>query len=164
MGKVVTKEEFVSLRTKIKKKTIVFTNGCFDILHPGHVDYLNRAKKLGDILVVGLNSDASVRRLKGPTRPVNKEQDRALVLSNLRSVDYVIIFEEDTPYELIKAVEPDFLVKGGDWPVDKIVGADIVCQKGGKVLSLNFLPGYSTTAIIERILRLEEQKNKLDLD
>ncbi|KUJ96533.1 MAG: D-glycero-beta-D-manno-heptose 1-phosphate adenylyltransferase [Desulfonauticus sp.] len=158
MGKVVSKEEFLKLKEKFQGKRIVFTNGCFDILHPGHVDYLNRAKELGDILVVGLNSDASVRRLKGAKRPVNGEQDRAFVLSNLKAVDYVIIFEEDTPYELIQAIEPDFLVKGGDWPVEKIVGADIVLKKGGQVLSLEFLPGYSTTFLIEKILTLEKEK------
>ena len=132
-------------------KTIVFTNGCFDILHAGHVSYLDRAAKLGNVLVVGLNSDASVQRLKGPARPVNSQQDRALVLGALRSVDYVTVFEEDTPLELIKALQPDVLVKGGDYLVEQIVGADIVTNRGGRVLSLPFVEGKSTTSIIERM-------------
>ncbi|GAB6111476.1 D-glycero-beta-D-manno-heptose 1-phosphate adenylyltransferase [Desulfomicrobium salsuginis] len=133
---------------------VVFTNGCFDILHPGHVDYLQRARDLGERLVVGLNSDASVRRLKGPTRPVNDEASRAMVLSALSCVDHVVIFEEDTPYELIRAVAPDILVKGGDWSVDRIVGRDLVEERGGRVLSIPLLPGHSTTGIIDRILAL----------
>lgn len=132
-------------------KTVAFTNGCFDILHAGHVTYLRQAAKLADALVVGLNSDASVRRLKGPTRPVNAQDDRALVLASLRSVDYVCIFDEDTPYELVKAVQPDVLVKGGDYLIEQIVGADIVTARGGRVLSLPFVEGKSTTAIIERM-------------
>lgn len=133
---------------------VVFTNGCFDILHPGHVDYLQRARNLGERLVVGLNSDASVRRLKGPTRPVNDEASRALVLAALACVDHVVVFEEDTPYELIRAVAPDVLVKGGDWSVDRIVGRDLVEARGGRVLSIPLLPGHSTTAIIDRILAM----------
>ena len=133
---------------------LVFTNGCFDILHPGHVDYLQRARDLGERLVVGLNSDASVRRLKGPTRPVNDEASRALVLAALACVDHVVVFEEDTPYELIRAVAPDVLVKGGDWSVDRIVGRDLVEARGGRVLSIPLLPGHSTTAIIDRILAM----------
>lgn len=130
---------------------VVFTNGCFDILHAGHVQYLQQAKELGDILVVGLNSDASVRRLKGPTRPVNNQDDRALVLAALEAVDYVIIFEEDTPYKLIAEIQPDTLVKGGDWKESDIVGADIVTAKGGKVISLPFKEGLSTTGLINKI-------------
>lgn len=129
---------------------MVFTNGCFDILHVGHVRYLTEAKKLGAVLVVGINSDESVRRLKGPTRPVNAAPDRAEVLTALSAVDYVIEFSEDTPLELIKEVKPDVLVKGGDWPIDKIVGADVVQSYGGEVKSLSFIDGYSTTAILER--------------
>ncbi len=143
--------EAATIRTSRPGKRIVFTNGCFDILHPGHVDYLARARDLGDLLVVGLNSDASVRRIKGTTRPVNPEHDRALVLGALACVDHVVIFSEDTPYRLIQAVLPDVLVKGGDWPVEKIVGRDIVEARGGRVLSIPLLPGYSTTRIIERI-------------
>ncbi len=154
--KIISLDDFASLGSSLTDKRIVFTNGCFDILHAGHVDYLIRARKLGDVLVVGLNSDASVQRLKGPARPVNKEQDRALVLSALACVDYVIIFEEDTPYFLIQAVRPNVLVKGGDWPVEKIVGRDIVEAGGGQTLSIPLLPGYSTTGIIERICQAQD--------
>lgn len=132
-------------------KTVVFTNGCFDILHRGHVAYLNEAKKLGDYLIVGLNSDASVKRLKGEERPVNKELDRKFVLENLKAVDHVEIFEEDTPLNLIKKVTPQILVKGGDWKPEQIVGSDHVMQNGGNVYSLNFVDGYSTTNIIKKI-------------
>lgn len=131
---------------------IVFTNGCFDILHPGHVTYLAAARTLGDALVVGLNSDASVRRLKGPKRPVLDERERATVLSHLEMIDFVCIFDEDTPYELISTLQPDVLVKGGDWDVSGIVGRDIVEARGGRVLSIPFVEGKSTTGIIERIL------------
>ena len=132
------------------KKKIVFTNGCFDLLHVGHVRYLNQARSRGDVLFVGVNSDASVKRLKGPTRPVQNESDRAEILSNLKAVDFVSIFDEDTPYELIKVVRPDILVKGGDWKPDQIIGSDIVLSYGGKVESLMFVEGKSTTAIIEK--------------
>ena len=132
-------------------KRVVFTNGCFDVLHPGHVDLLKRAKAEGDVLVVGLNSDASVRRQnKGPERPVNSEAVRAFMLAHLAAVDYVVIFSEDTPFELIRALEPDVLVKGGDWTPDKIVGADLVLARGGKVLSLPLLGDFSTTAWLEK--------------
>jgi rfaE bifunctional protein nucleotidyltransferase chain/domain len=134
-------------------KTIVFTNGCFDIIHAGHVQYLEQAKQLGEILIIGLNSDASVKRLKGSLRPFNTEQDRAIVLAALAAVDYIIIFAEDTPYELIKQIQPDVLVKGGDWAVDKIVGADIVQAKGGKVLSLPYKEGLSSTNLIKAMGR-----------
>ena len=130
---------------------IVFTNGCFDIMHAGHAQYLEEARAMGDVLIVAMNSDASVRRLKGPKRPVIGQQDRALMLAALESVDYVVIFEEDTPYEVIKILEPDLLVKGGDWTPDQIVGADIVLARGGEVKSLPFRPGLSTSSIIERI-------------
>jgi len=128
---------------------LVFTNGCFDILHAGHVLYLEQAKALGDILIVGLNSDASVKRLKGESRPVNSQQNRSIVLAALAAVDYVIVFDEETPYELIKAIQPDVLVKGGDWSEDSIVGADIVKAKGGEVISLPFWEGLSTTNILK---------------
>ncbi|MGE4297816.1 MAG: adenylyltransferase/cytidyltransferase family protein [Desulfovibrionaceae bacterium] len=134
------------------KKKIVFTNGCYDILHPGHVDLLARARFLGDLLVLGLNSDASVRSLgKAPGRPVNPLAERAYVLAHLASIDFVVPFDESTPYELIKAVRPDILVKGGDWGVDAIVGRDIVEADGGQVYSLPLLPGYSTTGFIAKI-------------
>ena len=136
---------------KNQNKKIVFTNGCFDILHSGHVAYLNEAKEQGDLLFVGLNSDSSVKRLKGEERPINAEKDRQYVLENLRCVDCVEIFSEDTPYHLIEAVNPDVLVKGGDWRVDQIVGSDLVLKKGGEVKSLQFKDGYSTTSVIEKI-------------
>lgn len=134
-----------------KGKKIVFTNGCFDILHRGHVTYLAEAKKLGDLLVMGVNSDASVKRLKGPERPINNEEDRKYVLSQLKPVDFVEIFEEDTPLNLIKKISPAVLVKGGDWKIDQIVGGKEVIENGGEVYSLNFVDGYSTTSIIKKI-------------
>lgn len=140
-------EKFIEMN---RDKTVVFTNGCFDILHRGHVAYLNEARSLGDVLIVGMNSDASVKRLKGESRPINHEADRKFVLENLKAVDFVEIFEEDTPYNLINKVRPNTLVKGGDWSVDQIVGSDIVMKEGGKVLSLNFVDGFSTTNIIEK--------------
>ncbi|CBW25019.1 putative cytidyltransferase [Halobacteriovorax marinus SJ] len=132
-------------------KKIVFTNGCFDILHSGHVTYLNEAKKQGDLLFLGLNSDASIKRLKGESRPINGEADRKYILENLRCVDCVEVFTEDTPYSLIDAVRPDVLVKGGDWKVTDIVGHDIVLENGGEVKSLIFVDGYSTTGIISSV-------------
>lgn len=141
-------DEFLN---KNKGKKIVFTNGCFDILHRGHVTYLAEAKKLGDLLVIGLNSDASVKRLKGESRPINTETDRQFVLSQLKSVDFVEIFTEDTPLNLILKIQPKVLVKGGDWKIDQIVGAREVIQSGGEVFSLNFVDGYSTTSIIHKI-------------
>lgn len=139
---------------RAESKRIVFTNGCFDVLHRGHVEYLLEARKLGDVLVVGVNADESVRRLKGAGRPVTAEYDRAFVLSNLRAVDHVVIFTEDTPLELISEILPDVLVKGGDWPVEKIVGADVVKSRGGIVRSLPFIGAYSTTSILEKIKSL----------
>lgn len=131
---------------------IVFTNGCFDILHLGHIQYLEQAKAKGDLLVVGLNSDASVKRLKGKTRPILPQQDRARILAALACVDYVVLFEEDTPLNIIRTIEPDVLVKGGDWSPESIVGSEIVRKKGGYVLTIPYLPKRSTTAIIEKIL------------
>lgn len=136
---------------KQRGQTIVFTNGCFDIIHPGHVAYLREARALGDCLILGLNADASVRRLKGPTRPVNGQHARAEVLSGLTSVDYIAVFEEDTPYNLIDLVRPHILVKGGDWAIDTIVGADIVRAQGGQVRTIPFRDGHSTTGIIEKM-------------
>jgi rfaE bifunctional protein nucleotidyltransferase chain/domain len=132
---------------------VVFTNGCFDILHIGHLRYLEEAKKLGDILVVGVNSDDSVKRLKGEKRPINKLNERMEMLAGLKPVDYVTYFEEDTPYNLIKLLVPDILVKGGDWKVDEIVGSDIVLDNGGEVFSLNFEENFATTNIIEEVIR-----------
>lgn len=143
------KQQYEILKSQNKK--IVFTNGCFDIIHRGHIEYLNEAKNLGDTLVIGLNSDKSVRKLKGSDRPIINQNDRAFILLNLKSVDYVIVFEEDTPYELIKSVRPDFLVKGGDWKEEDIVGSDILKEYGGKTISLKFVDSYSTTNIINKI-------------
>ncbi len=133
-----------------QNKKVVFTNGCFDLLHVGHVRYLAEAKKLGDFLIVGINSDESVKRLKGPTRPIQNQQDRAEILKALEAVDETVIFTEDTPENLIKSVRPDILVKGGDWKVDDIVGGPFVQSYGGQVCSLTFIDGKSTTKIIEK--------------
>ncbi len=137
---------------KNEGKKIVFTNGCYDILHVGHVDLLARAKALGDVLVLGLNTDDSVRRQnKAPNRPINSYEARAYVLSHLESVDFVVSFDDDTPYDLIAQIKPHILVKGGDWAVEKIVGHDIVLQSGGEVHSLDLIKGYSTTNTIAQI-------------
>ena len=137
---------------RLKGDRIVFTNGCFDILHRGHVEYLEEAAALGDRLVIGLNSDASVRRQgKGSDRPLNDQDSRAKVLSALRSVDSVVIFDQDTPLELIQAIGPDTLVKGGDWSEDRIVGSQYVRSYGGEVRSLKLVEGFSTTALVEKI-------------
>lgn len=138
----------------MKRKKVVFTNGCFDILHPGHVDYLQKARKLGDVLVIGLNSDASVRRLKGPGRPLNSQKARALVLRALRFVDRVVIFSEDTPEKLIRKLRPNVLVKGGDWKGKKIAGAAFVESCGGKVRFIPFVKGFSTTGLLAKIQKL----------
>ena len=153
MGIVVSRAELTQIREKLKRegKKVVFTNGCFDIVHRGHVDYLTKAKALGDVLLVGMNTDASVKRLKGPARPVVCQDDRAFVLSAFGAVDYVCLFEEDTPQELIRAVVPDVLVKGSDWAVDSIVGKDIVEAAGGTVQTIEFVPNRSTTDIIKKI-------------
>jgi rfaE bifunctional protein nucleotidyltransferase chain/domain len=153
MSIVVTRAELVQIREKFKHegKKVVFTNGCFDIVHRGHVDYLTKAKALGDVLLVGMNTDASVRRLKGTTRPIVCQDDRAFVLAAFRAVDYVCLFDEDTPYELIKAIVPDVLVKGSDWTIDSIVGKDIVETAGGTVHTIDFVPNRSTTDIIKKI-------------
>lgn len=137
-------------RLRRQGKRIVFTNGCFDILHAGHAQYLRRAASMGDLLVVGLNSDASVRRLKGAGRPVQKAADRAYLLASLSCVSYVAVFAEDTPLRLIRDVTPHVLVKGGDWKGKEIVGADIVRANGGTVRTIRFLPGRSTTSILAR--------------
>lgn len=149
--KIVSRDFFVRHDLKRQGRKIVFTNGCFDVLHFGHVRYLLQAKGLGDILVIGLNSDDSVRRLKGPTRPVNGEKERAFVLAALACVDYVVVFDEDTPKELIETVRPDVLVKGGDYTLDNIVGADFVTQNGGTVTTIPFVEGFSSTRIIEQL-------------
>lgn len=149
--KILSASEVEQFREAHKDKTIVFTNGCFDILHVGHKRYLEQASIMGDIFVIGVNSDASVRRLKGPTRPVNPEQDRMEILSALSFVDYVVLFDEDTPYELIKKIQPDVLVKGGDYKPDEVVGKDIVEARGGRLELISFVEGKSTTNIINKI-------------
>lgn len=136
-------------------KKIVFSNGCFDLVHKGHIDYLNRAADLGDVLVMGLNTDASVSKLKGPHRPIQDEQSRLLIMAALQCVSAVVLFNEKTPYDLIKLVQPDVLVKGSDYQPENIVGYDIVTAKGGMVKTIDFLPGYSTSAIEKRIKNLQ---------
>lgn len=138
-------------REKRNGRRVVFTNGCFDLLHPGHIRGFELARQMGEALVVGLNSDRSVRKLKGPTRPVIPEQERAEMLAALESVDAIVIFDEPTPREVISRLLPDVLVKGGDWPGDQIVGREEVQAAGGRVVSLPVVPGYSTTAILRKI-------------
>jgi len=156
MGKLVRLEHLIRIRRALGRQgaTVVFTNGTFDILHRGHVEYLARAKKLGDVLIVGLNTDASIRRIKGEGRPVNPNRDRAAVLGALQAVDYICMFAEDTPERLIARIVPDVLVKGADWSVDAIVGKEIVERHGGRVRTIRLTPGKSTTGVIERILRI----------
>jgi D-beta-D-heptose 7-phosphate kinase/D-beta-D-heptose 1-phosphate adenosyltransferase len=151
--KIVTVEQAKNIiyGWKLLGKTCAFTNGCFDILHQGHIFSLGEAAKEADYLIVGLNSDASVQRLKGPSRPINNTENRAIVLSNLAIVDLLVVFEEDTPLELIKALMPDILVKGGDYTIDQIVGAKEVIAGGGKVIINPIVVGYSTTGLIEKI-------------
>lgn len=153
MGQVINKANIESAFKVIRNegKKVVFTNGCFDLLHVGHVRYLNSAKKLGDILVVGLNSDQSVKKLKGPSRPIQNENDRAEILASLGSVDYVIVFDEETPLELIHQVKPDILTKGGDYKIETIVGSDYVLARGGKVQPLEFVDGKSTSLLVSKM-------------
>ena len=154
MGKVLDKSSLIKERERLRDegKVLVFTNGCFDLLHPGHVRYLTESRALGDALIVAINSDRSVRALKGAGRPILSETERAEVMAALWVVDYVTVFDEETPRELIADVLPDVLVKGGDWTVEQIVGREEVERAGGKVLSLPYVEGSSTTDIIKRIL------------
>jgi rfaE bifunctional protein nucleotidyltransferase chain/domain len=147
-------DELVLIREELKKnnKKVVFTNGCFDILHAGHVDYITKAKSFGDVLIVALNSDSSVTKIKGKNRPIVPLKERAFIISNLKAVDFVTVFDEDTPYETIKKIIPDILVKGADWKVENIVGKDIVEAAGGKVETIEFVNFQSTTNIIKTIL------------
>ncbi len=151
--RIVTRERIGDLVADLRAagRRVVFTNGVFDLLHPGHVRYLKAARALGDALIVGLNADASVRRNKGPARPITPEAERAEVLAGLEMVDAVVLFDEDTPAQIIGAVQPDVLVKGADWPADQIVGRDTVEGRGGRVVRIPVEEGYSTTAIVERI-------------
>ena len=152
-GRVLSRSRAVELVAELRRsgKTVVFTNGVFDLLHPGHVRYLDTARSLGDALIVGVNADASVRRNKGPSRPVTPEGERAEVLAALASVDAVVIFPEDTPAEIVRALQPDILVKGADWPADQIVGRDTVEARGGRVVLVPVEAGHSTTTIVERV-------------
>jgi len=153
MGQIVTLNELLDIRSRLRErgKRVVFTNGCFDILHRGHVDYLRKARDLGDVLIVGLNTDTSVQRLKGPGRPIVDETDRAHVLAALEAVDYVCLFDEETPRQLIERLVPDILVKGADWAISDVVGKDVVEAAGGTVRTIEFLPNRSTSRIIEKI-------------
>ena len=156
--KLKTWNEISQIAEELRKsdKKIVFTNGCFDILHAGHIQYLKEAKNLGDFLIIGLNSDKSTKLIKGKNRPVNTELDRATVLAALEFADYVVIFEEDNPFNLINLIKPDILVKGGDWKENEIIGSDIVKEKGGKIISLSYKQGFSTTNILNKISALKE--------
>ncbi len=155
MSSAISLSELKAIRSKLKAegKKVVFTNGVFDLIHSGHVDYLLKAKKLGDVLIVGLNSDDSVKRIKGDKRPILKQDERAFVLSNLKAVDYVIFFNEDTPEKLISEIIPDILVKGADWAVEKIVGRELVEKSGGKVINIEFVNDQSTSKIIDLIVQ-----------
>jgi rfaE bifunctional protein nucleotidyltransferase chain/domain len=160
MGALVTVREMERIRRRLRRarKTVVFTNGTFDILHRGHVEYLAAARSLGDVLIVGLNTDASIRRIKGPTRPINRSRDRAAVLTALRCVDFVCLFGADTPRRLIGQLIPDVLVKGADWKADAIVGKDVVESHGGRVERIRLTPGRSTTNVIKRVLLAHGRK------
>ena len=152
-NKILTRNELDDILLQIREKglTIVFTNGCFDILHKGHIRYLADASDLADVFIVGLNTDSSVKRLKGPNRPLQDQESRAISLAALVFVDYVVMFGEDTPLELLKIIRPNILVKGGDYQVETIVGYDLITSYGGKVISLPLVKGYSTTSIIKKI-------------
>jgi D-glycero-beta-D-manno-heptose 1-phosphate adenylyltransferase len=156
MTNTLSREELSEMLKRLQShgKKIVFTNGVFDIIHKGHVDYLNKARDLGDLLVVGINSDSSTKRIKGEKRPIVPQEDRAFVVSNLKCVDYVCIFGEDTPYETIRLLQPDVLVKGADWKIEDVIGRDIVESRGGKVVTIEYLDGKSTTNIINKILEV----------
>jgi rfaE bifunctional protein nucleotidyltransferase chain/domain len=138
-------------QAQARRRSVVFTNGCFDLLHAGHVTLLERARRHGDLLVVGLNSDRSVRAIKGPNRPLVAQRDRALVVAALACVDYVTIFDEDTPHRLIERLQPDVLIKGADWPSAEIVGREVVKRRGGRIVRVRLLRGYSTSRLVERI-------------
>ncbi len=155
MSSATSLTEIKKIRSKLKTEgqKIVFTNGVFDLVHAGHVDYLSKAKKLGDVLIVGLNSDDSVKRIKGDRRPILKQEERAFILSNLKPVDYVVLFDDDSPEKLISEIIPDILVKGADWSIEKIIGKDIVERNGGKVMNIKFVNDQSTSKIIDLIVK-----------
>lgn len=150
---IVSRKKLKEIVKELKKegKKIVFTNGCFDLIHKGHVYLLKEAKKLGDVLIVGLNSDSSIKKIKGKGRPILKEEERSFIIDNIKGVDYVVIFNEKTPFKLIKEIKPDILVKGGDYKEDEIVGGEFVKKRKGKVVIIPYLSGFSTTEIIRRI-------------
>lgn len=154
MGQVVTVEKLIQLRTQFResKKKVVFTNGCFDLIHRGHIDYLTKAKAFGDILVVAINTDRSVQKIKGTNRPILLQNDRAFIVSNLVPVDYVCLFDEETPSNLIRAFLPDILIKGADWNINDVVGKDDVEKTGGRVATIEYIPNKSTTGIIRQIV------------
>lgn len=156
MGKVLSLNALVNVRRKQRRlgRKVVFTNGAFDIIHRGHVEYLTKAKQLGDVLIVGLNTDSSIRRIKGNGRPINKNADRGAVLAALEPVDYVCFFDEDTPARIIDRLVPDVLVKGADWKVGEIVGRETVVQHGGKVRTIRLTSGRSTSNVIQRVLQV----------
>ena len=160
MNGIKTLEEIVEIRKQFRaeNKKVVFTNGVFDILHSGHVDYLAKSKALGDILIVGLNSDKSVKNIKGDKRPIISQENRTIILASLKPVDFVVLFDEDTPAKLIEAIIPDILVKGADWATDKIVGRETVIKNGGEVKNIKFVNEQSTSKIIQKILNLYEAK------
>ncbi len=143
--------KLISSALKADNKKVVFTNGCFDLIHAGHIDYLNKAKALGDVLIVGLNTDDSVRRIKGDKRPIINQDERAEIISNLKPVDYVVFFDEDTPAKLINELVPDMLIKGADWKIDEIVGGETVLVNGGEVKTIEFISDQSTSKIIDLI-------------
>ena len=157
--KIKSREALKNIRQQLAedKKTVVFTNGCFDILHRGHADYLQKARNLGDVLILGLNDDDSVRRLKGNGRPIVPENDRAFILAALAAVDYVTVFPEDTPLALIETLVPDILVKGGDYLIENIVGGEIVQANGGKVLTIPFVADRSTSDVVRKIIKLNRE-------
>lgn len=160
-NKIKTLPNLLKIIPRLKKsgKKIVFTNGCFDILHLGHITYLEKAKSCGDILIVGINSDKSIHKIKGPHRPIQNQSSRAKVLAALSSIDYVVIFNEPTPIKLIEAIKPNVLVKGADWNIKDIVGSNIVKENKGRVAKIKFIKGFSTSNIIERIIRGYSSKN-----
>lgn len=160
MGKVINLKEAIKIREKMRERggKVVFTNGCFDIIHRGHIEVLKKAKQLGDMLVVGLNSDKSVKLIKDEKRPIMNEENRALILSSLVFVDYVVLFDEPTPLNLIKTIKPDILVKGGDYKKEEVVGRDVVEKESGEVVIVDKLAGYSTTEIIDKILKMTKSE------
>ena len=161
MKEIKTWKEIIEIRKRLRddRKKVVFTNGVFDILHSGHVDYLTKSKDLGDILIVGMNSDKSVKNIKGAKRPIVDQENRAIIVASLKPVDFVVLFDEDTPAKLVDAIIPDVLVKGADWTLDKIEGRETVIKNGGEVKNIKFVNEQSTSKIIQKILNLYNESN-----